>query len=536
MRPHPAAPRPSSTRRRLVQWAALVVSTFALASCGADEARVIEDPSLVPERRDVRAEDARGAEDHSDEARRDDDLAHVPDASPPDSTGPGEPAQDVLGDIWADVGHEDTSAGEDVDAGDVGDEEPDALVPPERCEAFDGLGRRLFPMTLSVDAALQSSCSTQVVAGLSLQLIDEINCLQPGLMASFQSLPRTRLRAVVFPFLQANAVEGLRRALQERPNATLEVSSALRTLAQQYLLYRWSQLGRCGISIAAPPGRSNHNGGLAIDTPDYEGWRSAMQRAGWAWFGPNDVVHFDYVLGPVEDIRELSVLAFQRLWNRNHPSDRIAEDGVYGPQTEARLRSSPADGFALGAPPACRDPEPPVTVQALPADWWRDLEGAWTFAASPPPNAHRVTYEVDGFPIGGVYAADDPAFNVTYTFEVERPHRRVRVQAYDAAERLVAASVGYVDVVPGTGLSLKPDAANTWLIALERAPACVGAIEVEVDGWLLRDLDSGQTRINAPHLNLRYRFTALGPRRLTLRAFDEAGEELGTLERDVVLE
>src|SRR6185503_17636884 len=49
------------------------------------------------------------------------------------------------------------------------------------------------------------------------------------------------------------------------------------------------------------------------------------------------------------DIRGKDTLAFQRLWNRNHPTDKIAEDGAYGPQTEARLRQSPATGFTTGA-------------------------------------------------------------------------------------------------------------------------------------------------------------------------------------------
>ena len=41
--------------------------------------------------------------------------------------------------------------------------------------------------------------------------------------------------------------------------------------------------------------------------------------------------------------------AFQRLWNRNHPGDKISVDGDYGPQTAARLKAAPAKGFAKGA-------------------------------------------------------------------------------------------------------------------------------------------------------------------------------------------
>ena len=43
--------------------------------------------------------------------------------------------------------------------------------------------------------------------------------------------------------------------------------------------------------------------------------------------------------------------AFQRLWNANHPGDKIAEDGAWGPNTAARMSKSPAAGFATG--PSC---------------------------------------------------------------------------------------------------------------------------------------------------------------------------------------
>ncbi len=82
-------------------------------------------------------------------------------------------------------------------------------------------------------------------------------------------------------------------------------------------------------------------------------------------FGP--AVHFDHLGSP--DLRGMDVHAFQRLWNRNHPEDPIDEDGLYGPQTEARLRASPADGFPVGAcPPEDPPPEDPPPEDPPPDD------------------------------------------------------------------------------------------------------------------------------------------------------------------------
>jgi hypothetical protein len=204
-------------------------------------------------------------------------------------------------------------------------------------------------------------CSTSIVRGLAQQLIDEVNCIRPGTLVSFADLPM-QPEPAVWPYLQAPAVEGLRRVVEAR-GGEFPISSALRTLPQQYLLYRWWQAGQCGIQVAAQPGRSPHERGLAVDTPGWQAWRPSLEGGGFDWYGDGDRVHFDWRGGgETVDLSGLSVLAFQRLWNRNHPDDRIAEDGDYGPQTESKLRVSPAEGFAVGgcvAPPPGPDAGPP---------------------------------------------------------------------------------------------------------------------------------------------------------------------------------
>ena len=123
---------------------------------------------------------------------------------------------------------------------------------------------------------------------------------------------------------------------------TVQVNSAFRTVAQQYLLYRWYQLGRCGITAAATPGRSNHESGRALDLANYSSLITAMADAA-AGRTTCPAIRCTSITWRSPDIRGKDVLAFQRLWNRNHPNDKIAEDGAYGPQTEARLKSVAGD-------------------------------------------------------------------------------------------------------------------------------------------------------------------------------------------------
>jgi len=198
---------------------------------------------------------------------------------------------------------------------------------------------------VSVSSYVSSGCSTAVVLGLSKQIAAEISCMSPTSLQAFSATSNIVFSSnAVLPYLAPTAKSAINKV---GANYSLQINSGFRTVAQQYLLYRWYQQGRCGITAAATPGRSNHQSGRAIDLSNYSSRISAMSAQGWAHDVPGDPVHFDHLSSP--DIRGQDVKAFQRLWNRNNPTDKIAEDGAYGPQTEARLKAAPATGFAVGA-------------------------------------------------------------------------------------------------------------------------------------------------------------------------------------------
>jgi hypothetical protein len=171
--------------------------------------------------------------------------------------------------------------------------------------------------------------------------------------------------SAVFRYLEKPARDKLVAALKANPSRQMTVNSALRTVAQQFLLYRWYQTGRCGIGLAAKPGNSNHETGLALDISQYSAWKSSLQNRGFHWLGSSDPVHFDYAGSGAVSYKGLDVKAFQRLWNRNHPNDKISTDGVWGPQTEARMKKAPAGGFAKSAQCAAALQAPPQSGDAI---------------------------------------------------------------------------------------------------------------------------------------------------------------------------
>ncbi len=202
--------------------------------------------------------------------------------------------------------------------------------------ATDGdVGAATGELTVGAVAGM-FGCSTRGVEGLSTQLVAEMRCLEGDAFTPFAPHANITLASDrVHPFLSA---EGVRMLHDAAGHADIQITSAFRTLAEQYVLSR-----TC--SVAAAPGRSNHETGRAIDVSNYGTVGRYLTAAGFSHPLPSsDPVHYE---APGADLRTTSVLAFQRLWNANHPGDLLDEDGAIGPQTTARLESAPADGFAI---------------------------------------------------------------------------------------------------------------------------------------------------------------------------------------------
>jgi hypothetical protein len=177
-----------------------------------------------------------------------------------------------------------------------------------------------------------------IARGLTNQIIAELNSMG----YYFRSLNPTYVHCSSPCSLQSCAADSLEGAAKS-VNDYITINSAFRSSAEQYLLYNWYLSGSCGITLAASPGSSNHEGGRAIDTSNYNYWSSILGAHGWVHSYPSsDPVHFDY--SGCSNIASQNLLAFQRLYNR-HNSDKISEDGLYGPQTANALYHSPCGGW-----------------------------------------------------------------------------------------------------------------------------------------------------------------------------------------------
>jgi len=200
----------------------------------------------------------------------------------------------------------------------------------------------------TVQQAANRTCSTKSVDGLSRQIIRQSRCFDRSAFVPVPRRPNLKIKSNVYLYLEAPARRHLLNALDAHRNKTMVVNSALRTVAQQYVLQQWYRNKRCGITLAALPGESNHETGLALDIAHASSWRSALEAQHFHWLGKIDGMHFDYKGPGAATGMHADVKAFQQLWNENHPKDRIPDSGRYTPATEERLKKSPAAGFPRG--------------------------------------------------------------------------------------------------------------------------------------------------------------------------------------------
>ena len=404
----------------------------------------------------------------------------------------GGPSRDAGNNGVDDAGAPDTSTPEHPDPSDAATPPEDMGSPgmPDLPTLDMGMPEPVDPTTNTpqsgptVDEQILSQCSTIAVKGLSLQLIDQMNCEDPGVMKSFEGDANFTYGAVVFPFQQGPATDALKAAAASRAGA-MPISSALRTLPQQFLLYEWYQRGLCNANLAAAPGRSNHNGGLAVDIGDSSTWRTSMRNRSYIDNVSGEPWHFYFSGAGGKDVRNLSVLAFQKLYNRNFPENAISEDGLYGPQTEGALKRSPANGFTL--PPRC---DASMLMVAYPnkapleVSWERIAEGVVGIRTIAPTGIRLVEYFVEGRLVGFSDQAGGALFETVLDLPpIVEAGAKLEVVAYDAWGVEKGRAVGSIDGwTHEPAVFVRPLGGDNYEIGLEDLPPGVHAVEFYVDG------------------------------------------------------
>lgn len=189
---------------------------------------------------------------------------------------------------------------------------------------------------------LPNHCSTSGLIGLTKQIADILLADQASKVINISAHVNI-VGASTIPFLQKEAAQALIAAIAEKGTKP-SMTHAIRVLPQQAAVSFWFQHGLCGIPLAATPGTSPHERGIAIDIGNHAAWRTVLRNHKWIWRGTADPPHFNYHGGHDPDFGIEGIRSFQKLWNL-HNAEKIDEDGVFGTITQKKLGLSPIEGF-----------------------------------------------------------------------------------------------------------------------------------------------------------------------------------------------
>lgn len=199
---------------------------------------------------------------------------------------------------------------------------------------------------MNVGELVKTKCDTSGLAGLSKQIAQQLMRSVPAASVTDVASHVVVVGGSTITYLQRSAGDALIAAIKEHGEKP-KLVHALRVLPQQYAVSQWYLQSRCGVPLAAAPGTSPHELGVAIDIRDHNEWIPVLRKHNWQWRGPSDPAHFNYH-GPSDpDFGKFAILAFQRLWNTYTASlTHLITDGVLGPKTWAALQESPVAGWS----------------------------------------------------------------------------------------------------------------------------------------------------------------------------------------------
>jgi lysozyme len=210
-------------------------------------------------------------------------------------------------------------------------------------------------------------------------------------------------------------------------------------------------------------------------------------------------------------------------WTFWQYTDSGTVPGIAGPVDTNRFNGSLAQlqAFATGTPP-----------RALPFRWTRNSSGSYAFQVEPGTGVAKVELRVQGYLIGAP-ATPGGSGALNYIFNVATANRVIEARGLAADGTVVALGNGIIDSISSTAAFVRQTGDHEYEIGLERAPASWATVEVAVDGFLLTDADTGQTR--STRRAVRYKFSGLGNRPLTIIARDANGTKVDTRTRTLLV-
>jgi lysozyme len=163
----------------------------------------------------------------------------------------------------------------------------------------------------------------------------------------------------------------------------------------------------------------------------------------------------------------------------------------------------------------------PLVTQ--PFDVQRADDGTFTFDADAGSGIAKLEIRVDDYLIGAVTPTAG-ACNLPYTFSQQSDGRVLDVRGLSASGATISQGNGVLDSTAAPGVYARQTGDHEYEMGLEAMDDGVAAVEVWAGDSELTDLDTNTA--DSTRGAVRYKFSELGDRDLTIYSFDADGNEL----------
>jgi len=293
-------------------------------------------------------------------------------------------------------------------------------------EALSDSPLRGFPLSLcedeagrpppTVGQAAWNGCDVppSLVEALSAQIAEVLQCAAPGSLASLDVCADAGCVVINGPpkpeWLEARTYDAV-VAASRRVGGPIPLDWGWRDPATGWFLRSAWERHRCGDPVGPAEHPLGEGRALRLAPGAPRAVADALVAEGFRWDAGAAVYRFD----GGADLRALGVLAFQRLWNANHPGEPLATDGRLGPTTRAALDRAPPGGFER-IPCERGGPEPgPVPVACVPGCLNQGCPGRYEFCHDRYGACEEVPCDAD-LDCEGLEACDDPDRGASETF------------------------------------------------------------------------------------------------------------------------
>ncbi len=213
-------------------------------------------------------------------------------------------------------------------------------------------------------------------------------------------------------------------------------------------------------------------------------------------------------------------------WTFWQNSETGTVSGISGAVDLDRFNGTLADlhAFANGVAP--------VGPAPIDFSWVRNANGSYDFTVDTSAETAKVEIRVENYLIGAP-ALTSGHGTLHYAFNVATPNRAIEARGLSASGALVSLGNGIVDSQAGSAIFVRQTDDHEYEIGWERPSSAAHTLDVSADGTALTDLDSGTVR--ATRGAVRYRFTTLGTRALTITERSASGGVVATFTRSLAV-